>query len=102
MFHKGGMAMVLRYVVSQNSAKTTGSIHSMALWRSSRRQQPGRHQGGMTGDRPRPGDGRDVGGGHDRPPARTALYPRSSGESPMARSFAAASSPRATRSAGVP
>ena len=36
-FHKGGMAMVLRYVVSQNSAKTTGSIHSMALWRSSRR-----------------------------------------------------------------
>ena len=65
-------------------------------------QQPGRHQRWVTGDRPRPGDGRGVRGGHDRPPARTALYPRSSGESPRARSSGPASSPRATRSAGVP
>ncbi len=36
-FHNGGIAMVLRYVVNQNSATATGRIHSIALWRSSRR-----------------------------------------------------------------
>jgi hypothetical protein len=34
-FHSGGMAMALRYVVSQNRATAAGRIHSIALWRSS-------------------------------------------------------------------